>query len=122
QLRLEQEELQKAEDEARRRREERERARGVTTIVPQAALDPPLALPPPASGSTGDNASLPKQAERIAPGEPAGRPAAKRRAPPLATEEGVIRLGPDDRLPLPGGTRSFGAPERVEQRELPPPD
>src|SRR5690606_16965203 len=55
QLRLEQEELQKAEDEARRRREERERARGVTTIVPQGALDPPLALPPPASGSTGDN-------------------------------------------------------------------
>ena len=117
QIRLEEEALQKAEDEARRRREEEDRKRGVTTITPQSPLDQPVV--PPRSGSNGGQSSLPKQADRIGPAAPAAtRPAA---SAPATTEDGVIRLAPNQRLPLPDDARGSAVPERVEQQPLAPP-
>jgi hypothetical protein len=62
---------------------------------------------------------LPKQADRIGPAAPAAtRPAA---SPPATTEDGVIRLAPNQRLPLPDDARDSAVPERVEQQPLAPP-
>jgi hypothetical protein len=125
QIRLEEEALQKAEDEARRRREEQDRARGGTTLTPQSPLDQPVV--PPLSGavrSNGGQTSLPKQADRIAPtGPPARAPATSMPAagPPATTEDGVIRLGPNQRLPLPDDAQGSALPGQVEQQTLPPP-